>query len=93
MGLVRSHLLFYCEVDSDRRYTVCLIKSVSGSFDRQFTDIFASIDRYTAEIEKTAAAVSLLYVKDVKDVQLEMKTTVLAQRDSMLHRELVGKLC
>lgn len=55
---------------------------MSSSFDRQFLDIFASIDRYRNEVENTAAAVSLLYVQDVKHITTELKETGITQRES-----------
>jgi hypothetical protein len=58
------------------------MKSISGSFDRQFADIFASIDRNREEIEKTVAAVSLVYVQDVRDVTTELRNTSLAYQES-----------
>lgn len=59
-----------------------LLRSVSSSFDRQFLDIFASIDRYRDEVENTAAAVSLLYLQDVKHITTELKDTAIIQRES-----------
>jgi hypothetical protein len=58
------------------------IKSVSGSFDRQFADIFASIDRYREEIQNTVAAVTLVYVQDVKALTAELRDTSLAYQES-----------
>jgi hypothetical protein len=62
---------------------VTLIKSSSGSFDRQFVGIFASIDRHREEIEKTVAAVSLAYVQDVKLITTEMRNTGFAYHQSV----------
>ncbi|KAL6406885.1 ankyrin repeat domain-containing protein 52 [Ilyonectria robusta] len=61
---------------------VNLLRSMSSSFDRQFLDIFASIDRHRNEVENTAAAVSLLYVQDVKHITTELKDTGIIQRES-----------
>ncbi|KAK3364000.1 hypothetical protein B0T25DRAFT_576435 [Lasiosphaeria hispida] len=66
---------------------VNFFKSASRSFSRQFDDIFSSIDRYRYEVEKTVAAVSLLYVRDVKQVTTELQEVGISQRKIYDHEK------
>jgi ankyrin repeat protein len=59
---------------------VCLLKSASGAFDRQFLDIFATIDGCREEIEKTVATVSLQYIQDAKQITTEIRDVGLVER-------------
>ncbi|KAH7233718.1 hypothetical protein BKA59DRAFT_518153 [Fusarium tricinctum] len=58
---------------------VSSFKSISTSFDQQFHDIFVTINRSRDEIEKTVAAVSLLYVQGVKHITTELRETGIVQ--------------
>jgi prenyltransferase beta subunit len=58
---------------------VSSFKSISTSFDQQFHDTFVTINRYRDEIEKTVAAVSLLYVQGVKHITTELRETGIVQ--------------
>jgi hypothetical protein len=69
---------------------VSIFKSTTSSFDRQFLDIFSSLARSRDEVEKTVAAVSLLYVQDVKHITTELRDTGIIQRKSRL---MMPRIC
>ena len=55
------------------------------AWSSRILDIFAVIDERRDEIEKTVAAVSLIYVQDAKHIASEMRGVGLVQRKSECH--------